>query len=246
MWVFVRASPRMLEWNIQSRAHQCQITGKTFATGEMFHTVLLDAKDGFERLDLSATAWKDQGAEITQRPHFISHWVSAYEPPPAVPPEAIRKDDAESLLRGLLARKDERYVPVIFILAVMLERKKILRMKSQLREKRRRVIAYEHVKSGDLLLIQDPDLQLAQLETVQHDVAHLLEHGLPPMEGAPEALHQADLEALQVPQDAPPEASAEASPEPDSRPTETLETNPTEPVAAVEPTELEGKTLTPA
>lgn len=169
----------MLEWNIQSRAHQCQLTGKSFAEGEAFHTVLLDAKIGFERLDLSTHAWQEHGAEINQRPNFISHWVGTYEPPPAVTPDAILKDDAESLLRRLLAQKDERYAPSIFILAVMLERKKMLRVKSQVREHKRRVIVYEHVKTGDILLINDPDLQLAQLETVQRDVAYLLENGLP-------------------------------------------------------------------
>ena len=174
----------MLEWNIQSRARECQLTGKTFAAGAPYHTVLLDAKVGFERLDLSAAAWKEHGSEIHQRPNYVSHWVGTYEAPPAVAPEAIKRDDAESLLRALIERKDERYAPAMFILAVMLERKRALRVKTQLREGGRRVIVYEHVKSGDVLLIQDPDLQLAQLETVQHDVAELLENGLP-TEGVP-------------------------------------------------------------
>ncbi len=169
----------MFEWNIQSRAHQCQMTGKSFVAGAPYHTVLLDAKVGFERLDLCAAAWKEHSAEINQRPNYVSHWVGVYEAAPAVAPEAIQRDDAESLLRALIERKEERYTPSMFILAVMLERKKILRVKTQLREAGRRVIVYEHVKSGEVLLIQDPDLQLAQLETVQHDVAYLLENGLP-------------------------------------------------------------------
>lgn len=169
----------MFEWNIQSRAHQCQLTGKTFVAGAPFHTVLLDAKVGFERLDLCPSAWKEHGAEINQRPNYVSHWVGVYEAPPAVIPDAIKRDDAEALLRALIERKEERYVPTMFILAVMLERKKALRVKTQLREGGRRVIVYEHVKTGDVILIQDPDLQLAQLETVQHDVAYLLENGLP-------------------------------------------------------------------
>lgn len=174
----------MLEWNIQSRTHQCHLTGKSFAEGESFHTVLLNAAVGFERIDLSMAAWKEHGVEIIGRPNFISHWAGTYEPPPAVAPDAIRKDDAESLLRALLERKEERYAPAAFILAVMLERKKALRVKRQVRERGHRVTVYEHVKSGDIFLIDDPDLQLAQLEAVQHDVAHLLEHGLP-TEGTP-------------------------------------------------------------
>jgi len=169
----------MLEWNIQSRTHQCQLTGKAFAAGESYHTVLLDAKVGFERLDLCANAWKEQGAEIIQRPNFISHWMGTYETPPAAPPEAIRKDDAESLLRALMDRKDEQYAPAVFILAVMLERKRVLRAKGQMRDAGRRVLVYEHSKSGEVLMIPDPDLQLDQISTLQRDVAHLLVHGLP-------------------------------------------------------------------
>ena len=174
----------MLEWNIQSRTHQCHVTGKAFTAGESYHTVLLDAKVGFERIDLCSAAWKEQGADIGQRPNFISHWMGTYEAPPAVPPEAIRKDDAESLLRALMERKDERYAPAVFILAVMLERKRVLRAKGQLRESQRRVLVYEHTKSGEVLMIPDPDLQLDQISTLQRDVAHLLEHGLP-AEGEP-------------------------------------------------------------
>ncbi len=170
----------MLEWNIQSRAHVCQVSGRSFAAGETYHTVLLSAKEGFERLDLCSAAWAEHGPEITTRPHFISHWMGTYEPPPAVPPEAIRKDDAESLLRALLERQDERHAPAAFILAVMLERKRLLKVKSQVRENGRRVIVYEQPRTGDVFAIADPDLQLAQLEEVQRDVGHLLAHGLPP------------------------------------------------------------------
>ena len=176
------SGPIMLEWNIQSRAHGCQLSGHAFAEGESYHTVLLGAKEGFERLDLCAAAWRDRGAEIVARPNFVSHWVGTYVPPPASPPEAIRKDDAETLLRALLERRDERHAPAAFILAVMLERKRILKVKSQLREGGRRVIVYEHPKSGDVFAIADPDLQLAQLEAVQRDVGQLLEHGLPALE----------------------------------------------------------------
>ena len=43
------------------------------------------------------------------------------------------------------------------------------------------MFVYEHVKTGDVLTIPDPNLQLSQLEEVQRAVAHLLEHGLTPV-----------------------------------------------------------------
>ena len=179
----------MIEWHIQSRAHVCKITGRPFTHGEAYHTVLLDAKTGFERLDLCADAFKNQSAEILARQGLVSHWRGIYEPPPAVAPDAIQKEDAESLLRKLLEQPDERYAGATYILAVMLERKRILRVKAQSRESGRRVFVYEHPRSGDLFTIADPDLQLSQLEHVQRDVSQLLEYGIPGVQPDPLTLN---------------------------------------------------------
>jgi len=169
----------MNEWNIQSRNSVCLITGRAFLDHEPCHTVLLAApKHGFERLDLSVEAWQTHGAEILARPNLVSHWRGEYEAPPATPPEAIRKDDAESLLRKLLERGEDQYSAVCYILAVILERKRLLKVKSQLKEGGRRIFVYEQPRTGDLFTISDPDLQLDQLETVQRQVADLLAHGI--------------------------------------------------------------------
>lgn len=169
----------MIEWNIQSRGHLCHVSGRPFAEGEAFHTVLLDQRHGFERLDLALDAWKSHGPEILTRPNLVSHWSSVYHAPPPRPPEAIRKDDAESLLRKLVESRDETYAAASFILAAMLERKRVLKVKAQLREDGRRLFVYEQASSGDIFTIADPNLQLHQLDQIQHQVADLLAHGLP-------------------------------------------------------------------
>lgn len=176
-----RASTRpcMNEWNIQSRSAVCGVTGRAFADHEPCHTVLLAASQhGFERMDLSLEAWQTHGAEILARPNLISHWRGEYEAPPPLPPEPIKKDDAESLLRKLMSLQDDQYAPVCYILAVMLERKRLLKVKGQTRENGRRIFVYEHPRSGDVFSISDPDLQLDQLAAVQHQVADLLAHGI--------------------------------------------------------------------
>jgi hypothetical protein len=169
----------MIEWHIQSRAHACRLSGRQFHDGETYHTLLLDTKAGFERMDLCVDAFKESAAELLAKANLVSHWKGVYEAPPPVPPDAIRKDDAESLLRKLLERHEERHAAAAYILAVMLERKRILRVKGQSRDNGRRIFIYEHPKSGDLFTLVDPDLQLNQLAAVQCDVANLLEHGLP-------------------------------------------------------------------
>jgi len=94
--------------------------------------------------------------------------------------DAIQKENAETILRKLIEQNDPIHAPAAFILAVMLERKRILKVKEQLTRDGQRVFIYEQPKTGDIFTIADPNLRLDQLEEVQRDVAQLLEHGLNP------------------------------------------------------------------
>ena len=170
----------MIDWNIQSRAHQCQACGRAFADKEPYHTVLSDEKGEYVRQDVCEPCWKGQYSQGAQdRKGFISHWHGVYEAPAPAAPEVIQKENAETLLRKIMEAKEPKYAAVSFILAVMLERKRLLKVKEQFKVEGRRVFVYEQPKTGDVFTIPDPDLQLNQLEQVQHDVAFLLEHGLP-------------------------------------------------------------------
>jgi len=175
----------MIDWNIQSRAHACQVSARPFATGETYHTLLVYERGEYQRLDVCDEVWRAQFAHgATDRKGFISHWQGVYEAPPALPPDAIQKDTAESLLRKLVEKNDPQHRAVSYILAVMLERKRLLKVKAQTNEGGQRVFIYEQPKTGDIFTIPDPNLQLNQLDEVQRQVAHLLEQGLgvPPVE----------------------------------------------------------------
>ena len=171
----------MNEWNIQSRAHGCQACERAFEDQQAYHTLLFDEKQQFHRLDVCETCWRDQYSQgAGDRKGFISYWSGVYEAPPAAPPDPIAKENAESLLRKLIELNDPKYAAAAFILAVMLERKRLLKVKEQLVREGQRVFLYEQPKTGDLFTIPDPNLQLNQLDQVQKDVADLLEHGLNP------------------------------------------------------------------
>ena len=177
----------MTEWNIQSRGHNCTACGKAFADAEHYHTLLFDEKAEFRRLDICVPCWQKQYSEgARDRKGFVSYWQGVYEAP-TPPAEPIQKETAESLLRKLIELNDPQYVPAGFILAVMLERKRLLKVKEQFVRDGQRVFIYEHPKTGDVFTIIDPNLQLNQLEQVQHDVATLLQHGLNPPTGSPAA-----------------------------------------------------------
>ena len=202
----------MMEWNIQSRSHACQACQAHFSDKENFHTLLFDRRHAYERLDICEKCWQSQYSQgATERKGFISHWQSVYSPPPAAPPEPIQKDTAESLLRKLAAENAPEHAAARFILAVMLERKRILKVKGQVTQEKQRIYLYEHPRSGDLFQIPDPELQLDQLQDVQRDVAQLLEHGLPGASAAPSSpvpSEAAPVQAAESPADPVPAESA--------------------------------------
>lgn len=188
------------EWNIQSRGHGCEVCGRPFADKESYHTLLLEEKTEFRRSDVCAACWQTQSADAQSRSGFVSHWQGVYESPPPVT-EAIQKETAETLLRKLIEQNDPQHAAAGYILAVMLERKRILKVKEQLVRDGRRVFIYEHPKTGDVFTIADPNLRLDQLEQVQRDVAGLLEHGLnpPPPETPADPAPQPETSAPQNP-----------------------------------------------
>jgi hypothetical protein len=168
------------DWNIQSRGRACAACGKGFADKELYHTLLFDEKSIFRRLDVCEPCWQKQFSDgARERKGFVSYWHGIFEAPQPVA-EPIQKETAESLLRKLIELHDPQHIPAAYILAVMLERKRLLKVKEQLVRDGRRVFVYEQPGTGDIFTIVDPGLQLNQLEAVQHDVAALLEHGLNP------------------------------------------------------------------
>src|SRR5574342_648983 len=170
----------MNDWNIQSRAHACEACGQPFVDRQPYHTLLFDELQDFRRQDVCPACWQKQYSEgARERKGFVSYWQGVYEAPPP-PGDPIRKETAETLLRKLIELNDPQYIPAGFILAVMLERKRLLKVKEQLEREGRRVFIYEQPQTGDVFTITDPNLRLDQLEQVQRDVAALLEHGLNP------------------------------------------------------------------
>jgi len=204
----------MTEWNIQSRAHACTSCGSPFADQDVYHTLLFDEKADFRRSDICGACWQKQYSDgARERKGFVSYWHGVYVAPPP-PEEAIQKETAESLLRKLIELNDPHYIPAGFILAVMLERKRLLKVKEQIVRDGQRVFIYEQPATGDVFTITDPALKLDQLEEVQRDVAALLEHGLnPPAAPAPDApADTAPATGAEIPAPAAPEPAAPADP----------------------------------
>jgi hypothetical protein len=163
-------NPLGSDWPIKHRADTCARTGRAFEPGEQFYTLLFREGDGYRREDLSEDAWTQRNENI--RP--FSFWKSRYEPPPATPPEALAKENAEEIFRRLLAQKDPANANACYVLAVMLERKRVLKPIKTEQADDAPVLIYEHAKTGDVFIVPDVRLRLDEIEHVQHEVSQLL------------------------------------------------------------------------
>src|ERR1043165_844814 len=147
----------MTEWNIQSRGNECESCGRPFTDKEVYHTLLFDERANFRRSDICQACWQKQYSQgARDRKGFVSYWQGVYEAPPPRD-EPIQKENAESLLRKLIELNDPQYIPAGYILAVMLERKRLLKVKEQVVRDGKRVFIYEKPARGGLFTMVDPN-----------------------------------------------------------------------------------------
>jgi hypothetical protein len=161
-------NPLPNEWAIKHRADACAVTQRPFAPGEYFYALLFHDADGYRREDLSEEAWLNRNENIKP----FSFWKSRYEP--LRRPEALAGENAEQLFRRLIGLTNPPE-NACYVLAVMLERKRILKqVTTESSSGGRHVLIYEHSATGDVFIVPDPQLRLDELETVQDEVAQLL------------------------------------------------------------------------
>ncbi len=163
------------EWTIQSRSHACAASGRAFAEGEYFYTLLYMENGVFRREDMSEEAFKARNENVLP----FSHWRAKYVPPPPPQQEAVSKQTAEDLLRQYMEEGAAEHANARYILALMLERKRLLKEVEVKRSDDGSLLrVYEHTKSGEVFIIPDPQLRLDQVAEVQAQVAGYL--GGPP------------------------------------------------------------------
>jgi len=160
------------EWNIKSRAHVCSVCGQPLTDKAPVVSVLKETPDGYERFDSHPACWKSAERDWTP----FSEWQGVYlAPPPPEQKETLKKETADELLRRLVSLDDPAMKNVVYVLAVMLERSKILVERDAKEQKDRTIVrVYEHRKTGESFVVLDPRIRLENLASVQAEVVSLL------------------------------------------------------------------------
>jgi hypothetical protein len=158
------------DWDIKSVGHVCAATGAAFTHGQEIICCLVRTSGGLERRDYSTSGWNCRPTG-----DVVSFWKTTYRAPPPPAPEPLKKETAETLLRRFMAKEDLSHKNAIYILAIMLERKRALIERDvQTREDGSKVRIYEHKRTGEIFAIPDPELRLSDLDSVQREVETML------------------------------------------------------------------------
>ena len=178
------AKPTSQDWEIRNRADTCKASSRKFLDQEPFFSRLILTAEGYAREDYAADAWTDE-----LKTGAISSWKSVFRAPPPPKSDPVKKEDIETTLRDLMAKGDPASLNAIFVLAVLLERKRVLAEKDvQIQPDGRKLRVYEHKLTGEAFVVTDPELQLSQLEAVQDEVVAILgwhSNATPPPAPAP-------------------------------------------------------------
>jgi hypothetical protein len=166
------------DWDIKPRGQECHGCKTAFDDHQRCHSVLEFGQEGYSRGDYCGKCWEEK-AKVPSR---FSAWSGIFKKPPPAAEEPLKKENAEELLRRLMETEDPSKRNVIYILAIMLERKRILVEKDvKTRDDGVMIRVYEHKKTGETFLVPDPRLGFDQLTMVQQEVADML--GMSPKKG---------------------------------------------------------------
>jgi hypothetical protein len=161
-------------WHVRNRSRECSLTQTPFVEGQPIVTALFPDPDssGYLRKDFCEDAWKNRDSDA-ETP--FSNWRTKFQPTPVNDTQpAVTKQTAEELLTTLVEEDQEHTENTRYILAVMLERQKLLRETDTQPTSGGTLRIYEHRKTGEVYIVKDPNIPLSEVEKIQEEVIAML------------------------------------------------------------------------
>lgn len=193
-----------MEWNIKARSEVCMATQRPFAEDESFYTYLVETPQGLERYDLSEEAWNARNDNVLP----LCFWKSLFKPAPPAHTEAVAKEDAESELRRLIESSDPADHKVCYLLALMLERKRILKVRERVRLSGEKKVIYEHTKTQEPFIVPEIDVKLSDIDQLREELSSSTGHIFSKKIVEVEVPAEAPAIGGEAPEDQPAEATA--------------------------------------
>ena len=168
------------DWDIQKGKTQCGKCQSRFLDDQPYHSLLRLDADPLVRDDYCQRCWAQEVAATLAGLVRYAAWSGRMKIVLPIPKEEpIPKDHAQALFRRLLSSQDPNTKRVLFVLAVMLERKKILKRQTVIGgngggDNKKQMLLYTHAQTTESIVIEDPQIPLAGWNEVQQEVKRLL------------------------------------------------------------------------
>ena len=162
----------MTDWKVKKHRSVCALTGKEFAPGDSFYSVIIEDKKFFVRKDICESAFNDE-----LRQQAFSYWRSSVPVPENDEPKH-KLIDAATLLAffaRLVDSANAEHSGFRYLLALLLLRKKILTLKDiEFEGKIERLILIQR-KTKTEYRIDDPGLSEAEIVDLKKRISSLFE-----------------------------------------------------------------------
>ncbi|MBI1884004.1 MAG: hypothetical protein HYS08_07350 [Chlamydiae bacterium] len=168
-----------MDWDIQSLSKVCVQCQHPLTEGNVFHCFLVLSSEGsLERKDFCGGCYPQMKASWEGRPDLYSYWEGRVQRVEEMPqPKPLPYERFEILLRKYMVSESDRDRKFTYILALLLERKKIfVHRESVIREAQdKSFLVYEHLETGETFILEDPRLSLNQVEELKSELKDLME-----------------------------------------------------------------------
>jgi hypothetical protein len=158
----------MLDYQIQPSTRRCCVTGRELQAGEKVYSVLLDENGKFVRKDFSEEAW--QGAP----PDAFSFWVGHVSTGDKKRRLAVDDELLLDCFGRLEGEIGSERVNFRFVLALLLMRKRRLKLEEARTEDSQEVLYLRCSQTGVQHRVVNPNLTEAETASVQQDVFRAL------------------------------------------------------------------------
>jgi hypothetical protein len=159
------------KWEFAGIRDVCSSCGRTMDPGEEVVSALGLSGENLERKDFCSACW--EGADLSP---FFSHWrtrVPGREEKPKA--RVVDTRVLEDLFQRLLQEQDPAREGHLFLTAILLMQRRVLKYREMRSEGNRRVLIVGRPRSNQTFAVPDPGLDPAKMATMWEELRKLLE-----------------------------------------------------------------------
>ncbi|MFM7149336.1 MAG: hypothetical protein ACKO23_05800 [Gemmataceae bacterium] len=157
-----------MDYQIQSNSRRCHATGRELQPGDGYFSALLEIETKFVRQDYAPEAWSGPP------PGAFSFWKGKVTEPTTSKRFTIDDDLLMDLFRKLVDPKEPSQIAFRFILALLLVRRKKLRLEDTDYDAGEGMLTVRSTRGKEIYHVQDPGLNEERITSIQEEIFNLI------------------------------------------------------------------------